>query len=138
MEAQMPYNLNSTTPVGRLLGRVCAAVLAVSSLVLAEEPDGVPTAERAARLVQTKRILDALRVYPAPDRKGVPAKRTSEPVLRYTDSTRQTSDSTLWIWGATGRPAAIVAVEHYPKNPDTKRWLCEVASLSNERISVEY
>src|SRR5262249_53968090 len=48
-----------------------------------------------------------------------------------------TSDSTLWIWGTSGRPAAIVAIEHYPKNPDAKRWLCEVASLSNERISVE-
>ena len=115
----MPYNLNSATPVGCLLGRVCAAVLAVSSLVLAEEPDGVPTAERAARLVQTKRILDALRVYPAPDRKGVPAKRTSEPVLRYTDSTRQTSDSTLWIWGATGRPAAMAssAARHDSSEP---------------------
>jgi hypothetical protein len=138
MEAEMLDNVNSRARVGGLLGRACMVVLAVSSLLLAEEPDGVPAAERAERLAQAKRILDAMRVYAAPDRKGAPATRTSEPVLRYTDSTRQTSDSTLWIWGAAGRPAAIVAIEHYPKNPDMKRWLCEVASLSDERISVEY
>jgi len=115
-----------------------AVVLAVSSLVLAEEPDGVPAAERAARLVQTKRILDAMRVYSSPERQETAVTRTSEPVLRYTDSTRQTSDSTLWILGSTGRPTAVVAIEHYPKNVDSKRWICEVASLSNERISVEY
>jgi hypothetical protein len=134
----MLYDVKCARRAGSLLGGVCAAVLTVSSLVLADDSDGVPAAERAARLVQAKRILDAIRVYVDPDRQGAPATRTSEPVLRYTDSTRQTSDSTLWIWGATGRPAAIMAIEHYPKNPDVKRWLCEVASLSNERISIEY
>jgi hypothetical protein len=109
-----------------------------AAFALAEEPDGVPAAERAARLVQTKRILDALHLSETPDRTGAPVKRSSEPVLRYIDSTRLTFDSTLWIYGTMGRPAAIVAVEHYPKNPDMKRWLCEVASLSDERISVQY
>jgi hypothetical protein len=138
MEAGMLFHLISARRVGRQHGFAFATVLAVSSLVLADEPDGVPAAERAARLETTKRILDAMRVYNAPDRQGAPATRTSEPVLRYTDSTRQTSDSTLWIWGGTGRPVAIVAVENYPKNQDAKRWICEVASLSDERISVEY
>jgi hypothetical protein len=117
---------------------VYAAVLAVSGLVLAEEPGGEPAAERAERLVQTKRIVDALRVYADPDRKGTPATRTSEPVLRYTDSMRLTTDSSLWIWGTSGRPIAIAAIEHYPKHPAANRWICELASLSNERISVEY
>lgn len=134
----MCNHVHSAARVGSLLGGACTAVLAVSSLLLAEESDGVPAAERAARLMQTQRILDAMRVYAGPDRKGALATRTSEPVLRYTDNTRLTSDSTLWLWGAAGRPIAIVAIEHYPKNPDAKRWICEVASLSSERISVEY
>lgn len=134
----MLYTVDRTTWVGGLVALACAAVLAHSKLVLAEEPDEVPPVERAARLAQTKRILDAMRVSVATDRKGARPTRSSEPVLRYTDSTRVTSDSTLWIWGPTGRPAAIVAIEYYPKNPDMKRWLCEVASLSSERISVEY
>src|SRR6185295_5484756 len=98
MEAEMLSNVNYATRVASLLGHAGAVLLAVSSLGLAEEPDGVPAAERAVRLVQTKRILDAMRVYPAPDREGAPATRTSEPVLRYTDNTRLTSDSTLWIY----------------------------------------
>lgn len=131
-------HVNCAARAGTLLAGACTALLAASNFLLAEESDGVPAAERATRLVQTNRILDAMRVYSGPDRKGDPATRTSEPVLRYTDSTRQTSDSTLWLWGAAGRPIAIVAIEHYPKNPEKKRWICEVASLSNERISVEY
>jgi hypothetical protein len=117
---------------------VFAAVLATATLVLAEDTDDVPAAERTSRLVQTKRILDAIHVSQGVDRKGAPAIRTSEPVLRYTDSTRQTSDSALWIWSTAGRPVAIVAIEHYPKNQDGKRWLFEAASLSDERIVVKY
>jgi hypothetical protein len=58
-------------------------------------------------------------------------------VLRYTDDTRQLSDSTIWIWGQSGRPAAVVAIEYYPKKNRVPRWLCEVVSVSGERISVE-
>src|SRR5262245_17736605 len=121
-----------------LLGCACAAALALSSLARAEEPDPVPASERAARLAQTKRILDAMHVYATAERTGKPLVRIDEPVLRYTDNTRLTTDSSLWIFGAAGRPTAIVAIEHYPKGADAKRWICEVASLSNERISVEY
>src|SRR5262245_49958623 len=138
MEARMFIHVNCPTRCRRLPWAQLLALLAMSSLLLAEEPDGVPAAQRAAQLTQAKRILDALRVYPTTDREGAPATRIGEPVLRYTDSTRQTTDSTLWIVGKTGRPTAIVAVEHYPQGPDMKRWLFEVASLSDARIAVEY
>src|SRR4029077_5866949 len=134
---EMPNHISSAMRVRSLLSCACAAVLAVSSVAPAEEPD-VPAAERAARLEQTKRVLDALHVHATPGRKDAPVKRIDEPVLRYTDNTRLTTDSSLWIFGAAGRPVAIVAIEHYPKGADAKRWICEVASLSNERISVEY
>src|SRR5262245_49350582 len=95
MEAGMLRRVTRSIAAGALLRHAWAVVLAVASLALADEPDGVPAAERAARLGQAKRILDAMRVSAAPGRKGAPATRTSEPLLRYTDSTRQTSDSTL-------------------------------------------
>src|SRR5688572_32278328 len=38
-------------------------------------------------------------------------------VLRYADSTRQTNESSLWIWSGGGRPTAILAVEYYPMGP---------------------
>ena len=134
----MWYDVNSRARVGSLLGRACALLLAVSMPAFAGDPAGVPAAERAARLAKANGILDAMRVYATVDRNGTPTTRISEPVLRYTDSTRQLSDSTLWIWGAAGRPTAIVAIEYYPKNKIDKLWLCEVASLSTGQISVEY
>lgn len=113
-------------------------VLSIAILALADEPEDVPAPERAERRALTMRILDELRISVASAANGTAPTRSAEPLLRYTDNTRLTSDSTLWLWGATGRPLAIVAIEHYPKNPDMKHWLCEVASLSDEPISVAY
>src|SRR5215471_17183109 len=81
-----------------LFGCACAAMLIFSSLARAEEPDAVPAPERAARLAQTKRILDAMHVYATPERTVKPVVRVDEPVLRYTDNTRLTTDSSLWIF----------------------------------------
>src|SRR5262249_53955599 len=116
---------NFATSSHRLLVGACAAVLAFSSVALADDPDSVAASERAARLAQTKRVLDAMKVYAAPERKGSPVTRIEDPVLRYTDNTRLTTDSSLWIFGAAGRPTAIVAIEHYPRGADAKRWICE-------------
>ena len=98
------HHINSAMNGGRGAGLVYAALCAVSAIALAEGLDGIPVAERAERLVETKRILDAMRLTVTPDRKGTPVKRSNEPVLRYTDSTRLTSDSTLWIYGAARAP----------------------------------
>src|SRR5262245_33655184 len=109
MEVGMPNNANRATWSVTLLGAGCAALMAFSGVARSDEPAEVSEAERAARRAQTKQILDAMKVYPTSDREGARAKRIDDPVLRYTDATRRQSDASLWIWGATGRPAAIVA-----------------------------
>jgi hypothetical protein len=63
-------------------------------------------------------------------------------VLRYADPTRQTHESSLWIWSDGGRPTAIAAVEYYPAGPrgtglQGPQWLYEIASLSTERIAAQ-
>jgi hypothetical protein len=61
-----------------------------------------------------------------------------EPVLLYTDNTRENRDSSLWIWSSGGRPTAILAVELYPKPPKGPRWLYEIASLSERHIGARH
>jgi hypothetical protein len=92
--------------------------------------------QRGGQTERVKGLLASLRVYRMMDRKSE-AALAPEPVLRYVDNTRRIHESSLWIWGPQGRPAAIVAIEYYDDPPRGARWLYEIASLSTERIAVE-
>jgi hypothetical protein len=65
-------------------------------------------------------------------------KLIEKPVLRYADDTRQTLESSMWIWSNGGRPSAILALEYHPKSPPGPRWLFEVASLSTQKIAAKH
>jgi hypothetical protein len=94
-------------------------------------------AERAKHLERMRGVAASIRLLADAERADSAAKISPEPVLRYSDSTRQTLESTLWLWSSGGRPAAILAVEYYPQGPQGARWLYEIASLSTERIAAE-
>jgi len=103
---------------------------AMTCVVGAQDEESVREAHRA----QTKVLAQSLQIYATPDRTQPELPLSEEPVLRYTDSTRKTYESALWVWGK-GRPAAIMAIEYYPGEQGESRWLYEIASLSTERIS---
>jgi hypothetical protein len=92
-------------------------------------------AERAKHLKQMRKVASSIQVLADPKSSDSAVKLKEEPVLRYADSTRQTQESSLWIWSGGGRPTAILAVEYYPQGPAGPRWLYEIASLSNEPIA---
>jgi len=60
------------------------------------------------------------------------------PLLRYGDEARNIFDSSLWAWGATGRPAAVLKVERLPKQVPRRRWIEAVVSLSPRRVVVTF
>ena len=43
-----------------------------------------------------------------------PVSLVAEPILRYDDKARVIQDSTIWAWGATGRPRAVLKLELNP------------------------
>ena len=61
----------------------------------------------------------------------------STPVFRYSDERRNMLDGTLWRWGTTGRPVALMKVELYPTAGRGTRWVHCLASLSDELIEVK-
>jgi hypothetical protein len=101
-----------------------------------ERPE-LSSEERAAHLERMRNIAKSFRIYELSSEKRVSAQPADEPVLRYTDSTRKQYDSTIWVWGTKGRPAAMMAVEYYPERSRNPKWLYEIASLSPSRIAVE-
>ena len=90
--------------------------------------------DQAAHRERMQRVAQNIHLFTGLERGKSEVVLKTEPVLRYTDPTRKQYDSGLWVWGA-GRPAAIMAIEFYPKHPGGPRWLFEIASLSPERIT---
>jgi len=123
----------------------CTALIAASVGVAqqrAQEPAAAPAAdtlaaEKAAHRARLQELAASFRVLAVPGKPESQVELASEPVLRYSDSTRQTLESALWIFGRQGRPTAILAIEYYPNRRAGPSWLYEVASLSTERIAAE-
>lgn len=130
--------MSSLTLVRTLGGLLMASVWLVAiSVFAADKPAALTPEQKAAHLERMHKIARSISVF---DGVG-PDKRTAElvkqPVLGYRDDTRRQHDSTMWIWGNTGRPSAIIAVEYYPERPQNTKWLYEIASLSADRIAAD-
>ncbi len=99
------------------------------------KPPIKPAEQRAAHLARMKELAKSIQVFATPGRADSEAKLVTQPVLRYSDSTRKNPEASLWIWGASGRPTALMALEYYENGPQGTAWLYEIASLSTERIA---
>jgi hypothetical protein len=61
-----------------------------------------------------------------------PVLLLAEPIFRYDDKARNIQDSTIWAWGASGRPSAVLKLEVNPARPTDRHWLYSIVSLSRE------
>lgn len=124
------------------------AIAALSGLPLVADDKPTPAAkDKAAHLERMKQLAQNIRVFEVVGNQRVAAKLVDRPVLAYRDDTRKQHDSTMWIFGvpsdsegraaASGRPTAIIAIEHYPSRPKQSEWLYEIASLSTSQIAAE-
>ncbi len=99
----------------------------------AEEP---ANADRDAHRLKMKLVAETFEISATEN--DPPTKCVAEPLLRYADPTRRLHESALWLWGAKGRPVAVMATEYYPKQPKGTPWLFEIVSLSDQRIRAQH
>jgi hypothetical protein len=125
--------------VGLIASLVIAALFGSSaSDSIGDEPKKETGDGRAAHLKTMEDLAASVHVYgdQRGERPAIALQKT--PVLRYTDNTRKTLESSLWIWADEGRrPGAVLAVEYYPEHQEGPRWLYEIASLSTGPILAE-
>ena len=113
------------------IGLILAAMVGVA---LSDEK--TDEAYRASQLSRMKSIAEKFEVEAALGAKPVMAKLSSNPLLKYNDSTRRNHESTLWLWTERELPCALMAIEFYPNDPGGPRWLFEIVSLSSSKIGV--
>jgi hypothetical protein len=94
---------------------------------------------QSARLGMMHKIAASITLTARP---GEPLEQVAplrpEPVLRYSDPPRHMEDASMWAWGSSGRPVAMLKVELYPPHPPLRRWVLGLVSLSADRVSVRY
>jgi hypothetical protein len=67
--------------------------------------------------------------------RGTKAELIGEPIFRFDDPTRQYSDGTLWAFGRSGRPDALLCLSLEKNTRGEFWWLHELTSLSTGPVS---
>lgn len=120
----------TTTPRLRLVLGL-AVLLLGARVALAEDTPRVKDDEmrRHAMLVRVETVSEGRRQN---------AERVPDPLMHYNDPARGAAKGSLWAWGTTGRPSAILEMEVNPSRPSTVQWVHGVVSLSSGLIAASW
>ena len=118
-----------------LVAMASCLILGLAAIAYGDSPPS--ETERSAHLERMKQIAERFHVQVPRDGKHVSGKMVEKPLLRYNDSTRRLSDSTLWLWTERELPCGLMAIEFYPKNPSGPQWLFEFVSLSDANLAID-
>src|SRR4051812_9407218 len=95
----------------------------------------VPLVARAADGPEKSKLSDAMRKMASeitvtkPD-ESTSFERVEDPIYRFDDPARKFSDGTIWAYGKSGRPAALVCFS-LEKTPDGHlQWVEELTAIS--------
>jgi hypothetical protein len=85
---------------------------------------------RAARLREMQAIADGITVEETARGGRARLERLAEPVYRFDVADRNVTDGTVWIWGRSGRPSAVMTVTKHRAARQGPHWLTELTSLA--------
>lgn len=89
-----------------------------------------PTTSRSAAMAELAR---AVTLVPAPA--GKKSELIAEPIYRFDDPARLFSDGTLWAFGKSGRPDALLCLSLQRDDRGRLKWIHELTSLSGGPIA---
>jgi hypothetical protein len=123
----------TTLPLASLIAAV--TIWASGGLLLGQDKAPRSPDKREAQVGEMKKIAESMEAFRVESSEKRPVKLRGEPLLRWNDPIRDTSNSSLWAWGETGRPLALVALETSQDDPGGRlAWSFELISLAPESL----
>ena len=100
------------------------------SLIVADDTESAARQERLAAMRQRAEALQ-LKIGERPELRRV----GKEPLFRYSDAARTTTDGTLWLWTQAERPIAAACL--FNDSREGFQWNYELVSLSDSALFVD-
>lgn len=108
-----------------------AIAIAAGMTITANADDPPKVTPQTARLLEMRAIAEEVNIQTVVSGSASKTKRIVKPLYRFDDSARQFSDGTIWGWGESGRPFALLTLSEDKKpSAEEPRWLGELTSLS--------
>jgi hypothetical protein len=112
---------------------VFGLILIVSLMNCGLVPQGADS--RSARLEAMRAFANGVTIDQTTSGARLRLDRVAEPVYRFDDPARQNLDGTVWAWGRSGRPAALLTLAKYRAPDGSFGWLGELTSLAPGPLS---
>jgi hypothetical protein len=100
------------------------ALMACPPRAQSQEPDQV--------LEQSRRLVEPIRMEFAVDDQWTAAPLIEQPALRFEELSRDNRGGSVWLWGVTGRPAAVMELYQPAQKPED--WCFVLSNLSGGTI----
>jgi hypothetical protein len=115
---------------------VCLVISLILSVGLATVGNGPQGSDKPVeRLAAMRAFADGVTMEQTSVNVRRTLERLAEPIYRFDDPARRNSDGTVWAWGRSGRPAAVLTLSKYRSPEGRYRWLAELTSLAPGAIS---
>jgi hypothetical protein len=98
----------------------------------ARAQDGPPSTS-AARSAAMRELARAIRLVPATA--GTKSELIPDPIYRFDDPARRFSDGTLWAFGKSGRPDALLCLSLEKDDRGRLKWIHELTALSGGAVA---
>ncbi len=129
----MPHNF---FPLSAGACLVAGALLAASFVTAADDSananDAKPTAAEDVYRREAERLVGGIDLEVYRDDAWSKVKRIAKPLLHFGDATRGHDRGSVWAWGETGRPVAVL--ELWQDASDRDRWYCSLANTSGGKV----
>ena len=86
--------------------------------------------DRSALLKEARQIVGEIKVYKLAGRKRDAVELIEQPLLTYVDVPRENEHGTVWAWGRTGRPIAMVELYRNTRDRSNRGWVHAATSTS--------
>jgi hypothetical protein len=111
-----------------------APILMLSFAIDGDRPQGSDNQSERARAMRAFADGIVVQTGSVPDQQKL--ERLAEPIYRFDDPARRFSDGSVWAWGRSGRPAALLTLaKERATAGGGYQWLAELTSLASEPVS---
>ncbi len=121
----------ATTKIGSYSFVILLTVVRLADSLAAQDDNekSLVLRKQAAERVNAVKLMDVS------SDEDVLVEAIKEPLLRFGDPARSNEDGTMWAWGQSGRPVAMM--ELYRSAGDTVRWTHVVTLTSNRLVTAD-